>query len=100
MNLPVEIHPEALQEAKEAREWYERRSPKSAARFMAEFDRGVLRISETPQSYPRHSNGTRFYKMRRFPYLLIYRELADHITIFAVTHGRRRPGYWKRRLKS
>ncbi len=37
---------------------------------------------------------------RRFPYILVYR-LAEHrIEIIAVAHGRRRPGFWKRRLKS
>ena len=35
----------------------------------------------------------------RFPYHVVYLEMASHIRILAIAHDRRRPGYWKGRLK-
>jgi hypothetical protein len=35
----------------------------------------------------------------RFPYHVIYLEMATHIRILALAHDRRKPGYWKGRLK-
>jgi hypothetical protein len=35
--------------------------------------------------------------MRRFPYLVVYREVSTGLQVIAVAHGRRRPGYWKNR---
>jgi len=34
----------------------------------------------------------------RFPYALLYRVEADTITILAVMHMHRRPGYWEQRV--
>jgi toxin ParE1/3/4 len=36
--------------------------------------------------------------IHRFPYLVIFLELADKILIVAVAHGKRRPGYWHGRI--
>lgn len=32
------------------------------------------------------------------PYSIIYTETDDTVKVVAVSHNRRRPGYWKRRL--
>jgi hypothetical protein len=36
--------------------------------------------------------------VRRFPYHVVYIELADRLQILAVAHDRRRPRYWVGRL--
>jgi len=36
--------------------------------------------------------------LRRFPFLIVYREVSDVIEIVALAHGRRKPFYWKQRL--
>jgi hypothetical protein len=40
----------------------------------------------------------RKFVLRRFPFLIIYRDLPSTIQIVAVAHGRRRAGYWKGRI--
>jgi hypothetical protein len=35
----------------------------------------------------------------RFPYHVVYMEMATHIRILAIAHDRRKSGYWKSRLK-
>ncbi|MHB0958931.1 MAG: hypothetical protein ACYC0X_26630 [Pirellulaceae bacterium] len=43
-------------------------------------------------------SGTHRYLMKRFPFVVIYRVTTDRIEIVAIAHGRRKPGYWKRRM--
>jgi plasmid stabilization system protein ParE len=96
--LAVEIHPEAVLEAQAAHEWYESKSPEAAAAFMAELDVGIDSIRVASELYPPYLHGTRRYLMRRFPYLIVYRNTSTAIQVVAVAHGRRRPGYWKTRF--
>ena len=93
----VEFHPAAVREAAEAYRWYAQRSERAAERFLAELDRAVLEVSSTPERFSEHLLGTRRFLFRRFPYLLVYRVLAEQVQVIAVAHGRRNPRYWKRR---
>lgn len=97
---PVELHPEAIEEARAARLWYAERSPLAAAAFVAELDRAVAAIGEVPARWPRHLGKTRRFVMHRFPFIVVYRELQDRVEVLAVAHGKRRPGYWKDRPRS
>jgi plasmid stabilization system protein ParE len=93
--IPIDFDPRAIAEARAARRWYARRSADAANRFLAEFDRAVAQIRTTPGQWPSYLHGTRVYRLRRFPYLVVYRETEAAIQVIAVAHGRRRPGYWK-----
>lgn len=99
MALSVELHPEALDEAREARHWYAQRNPTAAQRFMKELDHAIEQISSNPDRWPIHLYGTRRYLLRRFPYLLVFRVKNDAVEVLACQHGRRRPGYWRDRMK-
>jgi plasmid stabilization system protein ParE len=98
--LPIELHPEAVAEARGAREWYEERSPVAAGAFMAELDLAIDRISSSPDRWATYLHGTRRYLLNRFPYFIVYRKTGDKLQVVAVAHGRRRPGYWRYRLKT
>ncbi|MBP3956072.1 type II toxin-antitoxin system RelE/ParE family toxin [Gemmata sp. G18] len=70
-----------------------------AARFVTKLDTGIAAIGAEPARFPSHQHGTRFYRLPRFPYLLIYFERdSDTVLLLAVMHTRRRPAYWHRRL--
>ena len=96
----VRFHPEAATEYIDAHSWYAARSAAIADRFEAAVAKGVQRIVEAPNRWPNYDVTHRKLLLRRFPYLLIYREAAVHIWIVAVAHAYRRPGYWKRRTIS
>jgi hypothetical protein len=51
--------------------------------------RGVGRVSQTARF--------RRYVMKRYPFVIVYRELAKEIRVLAVAAAKRRPGYWRRR---
>jgi len=95
----VRIHPAALEEAEAATEWYRRRSLRAAEMFLDEIDRAIERIGGHPGQFPEYAFGTRRIVLRRFPYLLVFRETAPGMEVIAVAHGRRRPGYWRDRVE-
>jgi plasmid stabilization system protein ParE len=55
------------------------------------------RIIEAPLRYPRGRRGERRCVLKRFPYTILYRVRDDEIFVTAVSHHRRRPGYWQHR---
>ena len=91
------VHPEAIAEARAAREWDQSRNAEAAEAFMAELDAAIDRIEETPRQWPPYLAQTRRYLLRRFPFFVVFREADDRVRILAVAHARRRPGYWRGR---
>jgi len=94
---PVEFHPEAFAEAEAAVAWYRERSLRVAERFVRDLERAIAAISEAPHRWPLFETDCRRFPLRRFPYLVIYREKPLSIEVLAVAHGRPRPGYWRPR---
>ena len=97
--VPVRIHPAALEEAEAVTEWYRRRSPRAAAMFLDELDHAIERIGDRPGQFPEYDFGTRRAVLQRFPYLVVFRGTPAGVEIIAVSHGRRRPGYWRDRVE-
>lgn len=91
------LHPEAVAEARSARQWYAERSTAAAGAFIQEVDDAIANIGEAPRRWPVYLHGTRRFAFRRFPFLLVYRESKDLILIVALAHAKREPGYWKNR---
>jgi len=96
----VVFHPEASAEYREAYVWYAEHEPRAGDRFEQEVESAVRRIGEDPQRWPKYDERHRKLVLRRFPYLVIYREHGRRIWIVAVAHGHRKPGYWKKRTIS
>jgi plasmid stabilization system protein ParE len=96
----IELHPDAIAEARDAREWYAQRSSVAADAFMAELDVAIDLICGSPDRWATYLHGTRRYLMKRFPYLVVYRKTEDKLQVIAVAHGKRKPGYWRRRLQA
>src|SRR5438105_11911666 len=95
----VEFRPAADAELHHARDWYQIRSPRTAERFLAEVDRAIALIVEEPERWAHYLRGTRCFRLRRFPYLVVYRFDEPMVNVIAVAHASRRPGYWRKRLR-
>jgi plasmid stabilization system protein ParE len=96
---PVEFHDEAGAEYDAAFDWYLERSPDAALEFDSEVAGALNEIASAPHRWAAGPSSTRRYLLRRFPYILIYRERASgDIQVVAVAHTSRKPGYWKKRL--
>jgi len=97
LGLTVELHPAAIDEANGAFLWYAERSPDAANTFIAELDKAILAVSESPERWPEYVAGTRRYLFRRFPFYLVYTLESGMVRVLAVAHAKRKPGYWKDR---
>jgi toxin ParE1/3/4 len=97
----IEIHPEAYNELKAARDWYEKQAINLGDDFLAEIDTGVEKVKMSPALWsPYHGfKGIRRFFIHRFPFSVIYRHNENKIQILAIAHLRRKPGYWKKRMK-
>jgi len=95
----VELHEEAVAESHAAHKWYEARNVVAAEAFMEELDHAVEQIGKFPSAGAPYVGGTRRHLMKRFPFSVGYRERNEKIQVLAVAHNRRRPGYWRSRIK-
>ena len=76
----------------------------SRSRNPIKFNRRVVKVIDDIASgrvqYPLHGKTkARECLLRPIPYSLIYVDSGNDIRIYAVAHHKRRPGYWKSRLK-
>ncbi len=95
----VEIHEEAAAEYDAAFDWYLQRSEEAALAFDREVNQALVDIANAPHRWPIGSYSTRRFLLRKFPYIVVYRErTAGSIQILAFAHTSRKPEYWKQRL--
>jgi toxin ParE1/3/4 len=95
----VILDEEAQKELNEAIDWYNDRQQRLGHELQNEVEEAVDRIRLDPGVGARYrSTAYRFYRVKRFPYILYYLDLADAIWVAAIAHERRRPGYWRKRV--
>ncbi len=92
------FHPEARQDLRDAIGWYRSRSPSVAVEFRVAVSDVIRHIVKAPQRWPEYLHGTRRFVMHRFPFSIVYLDDREEVSIVAVAHSKRKPGYWKARL--
>ncbi len=97
--MKSEFLPEAEEEFREAAWYYEKEAPGVGLRFIAEVRKGLTFITENPYAAVDVGNGIRRKVLNLFPHSLIYAVEAELIVIVAVAHHKRRPRYWRGRVK-
>ena len=95
--MRVEFHSAAAREVEDAQAWYEERSMFAASAFLRELSIATNRIRETPMRYAAAEHQTRRILLEHFPFTLYYRVREELVTVVAVAHQKRRPGYWRSR---
>jgi len=100
----VRFEDEADVEYRRAGRWYEERREHLGLEFFDAVDATIGQILDLPRSgspVPRMPGDlpVRRIAVTRFPYHVIYLETQGQIRILAIAHDRRKPGYWKDRLK-
>lgn len=94
---PLRLHPEAEEKYLVSLSWYRHRSPIAAGNFEDAVEQAMEKIRQAPQRWPIYFENFRQYVLRQFPFSLIYQDFSSEIVVFAIAHGRRRPGYWRDR---
>jgi plasmid stabilization system protein ParE len=86
-------------EFEEAVNYYNRQREHLGDEFAAEVLNAINRIVTHPEAWTRLSNRTRRCRTNRFPYSVIYQIRGDKILVVALAHSKRKPKYWRDRLK-
>lgn len=97
--MKVEFLPEADEEFREAARYYESEAAGVGLSFIAAVHKAVDEIVEFPLATQVHRAVIRKKVLRHFSYNLFYAIETDIIVIVAVAHQRKRPNYWRARLK-
>ena len=93
----VGFHPAARLELHEAASYYEANVAGLGEEFIAEVEQVCALLGEHPSLGARYDIRHRRALIRRFPFALIYRVHDSALTIVAVAHTKRWPGYWRGR---
>jgi len=91
------FHPEAREDFRDAIRWYRARSTIASVEFRTSVSGAIRRVAEAPQRWPIYLHGARRFVLHRFPFSVIYLDDPDQVTVIAVAHNKRKPGYWKHR---
>jgi plasmid stabilization system protein ParE len=94
----LRIHEGARREANLATVWYAERSLSTGRRFRDELLSGFKAAAAAPLRYPSYLRGTRRVLLKKFPYFIVFLDGPDEVTIVAVAHAKRKPGYWRKRV--
>lgn len=95
------FYPEAAEEYLAATQYsLEHASELIAAAFVVEVEAVIQRLRTTPTEWAIEEPQIRRVLLTRFPYSIYYRyePNADRVSIYALMHTSRRPGYWRHRL--
>ncbi|MDN3542927.1 type II toxin-antitoxin system RelE/ParE family toxin [Kinneretia asaccharophila] len=92
----LEFRPAAHRELVAALQWYlSDGGPAVAARFGQAVEQATQLLASMPQlGTPSHASPTRGWPLKRFPFTLVYRVQGERLTVIAVAHQSREPGYW------
>jgi plasmid stabilization system protein ParE len=94
-----ELHDEAKAEVVEAAAYLESQRLGYGDRFIAAFESAREFVIEHPRSGHPDRFGLRVCPVQGFSYSIVYALEGDEVFIIAVSHYRRRPGYWRSRLR-
>lgn len=97
--MKIEFQSEADEEFREAARYYESEAPGVGLAFVVEMHKAVADIAEFPLTAQIVRASIRKKVLRHFPYNILYSVDSDKVVIIAVAHQRRRPNYWRNRLK-
>jgi toxin ParE1/3/4 len=98
---PLILHSEAEAEMQESVTFYrERGGDRLAKRFKQHVEAAFHAIVANPERFPPAPDlpGVQKFRLKHFPFSILYVQRPDYIWIVAVAHGSRKPGYWKHRV--
>ncbi|WP_407186377.1 type II toxin-antitoxin system RelE/ParE family toxin [Bradyrhizobium centrosematis] len=94
--------PPALYEGSSGRprrcsQWYSTHAPHVVPQFRDALRAALIRIAEHPKQFAPAYKDLRRALLRRFPYIVVFRERDDAVYVIAIFHTSREPLVWQRR---
>lgn len=88
----------AKRDLREAVRWYRERDPELANRFLDEVFRTLALLERFPNIggpvFGIPDATTRQMPVDNFPYYVVFKRFSNRLSILAVAHDRKNPGYW------
>ncbi|HET7398878.1 MAG TPA: type II toxin-antitoxin system RelE/ParE family toxin [Intrasporangium sp.] len=105
MILGFDFHPEARAEFFAEVGWYDELEVALGERFETAVRAAIDAALDSPESWAAWPGWDRKPVVRSkgitdFPYRVVYVVQRDVLTVVAVAHAKRRPGYWRERVVS
>ncbi|WP_165227050.1 type II toxin-antitoxin system RelE/ParE family toxin [Aquisphaera insulae] len=97
MNLPLIVNPEAEADLADAWAWYENQRAGLGDTLIERVDEVLARLRSMPELYSPVFHELRVARVRRFPYIVVYRIDVGQVTVVAVYHTSRNPRGWQSR---
>lgn len=103
MRRAIRWHPDAEAELTAEIDWYERQQAGLGDRFEVEVLDVVAQAAAAPDAWPplpawNEDTLVRSKGASGFPHSVVYFVEDDLLTVLAVAHSKRRPGYWRDRI--
>jgi plasmid stabilization system protein ParE len=98
MKKPLIIEPEAERDIRSAYDWYEQQRRGLGDDFVLCLEVGFQTIAERPRSFPIIRRNARRMLIYRFPYLILFIEHREFISVHGVFHTSRDPQRWEDRV--
>jgi toxin ParE2 len=102
---PLRLHEAAYEEIEHAESRYRSERSELGDEFLDEITVIRDRIRSASETFGLAPDGPRTpivrqALLRRFPYRLVFIDASDAITVIAIAHQHRQPGYWRKRLST
>ena len=98
--MQVRFHEAARDELRAAARWYEAEREGLGEEFLSAvgqlIERAALGSSPGLKAAEFRKNTQKLF-LKRFPYTIYFETRAASLIIWAVAHGKRKPGYWRKR---
>ncbi len=103
MSLRLRFRDEALAEIRDTADWYDRQRRGLGDDFLEALQVRLAELVDSPGLGGRLPGAAREVLARRvllsrFPYVVVFVEAEGELRVIAVMHGKRKPGYWLKRL--
>lgn len=99
----LKLHLEARSELEISVNFYRDRGGEALAEmFKRRVGAGFDAIRKDPERFPEVKGmvGVKKYRVRQFPFSILFIDRPEHIWVIALAHGSRKPGYWVKRMKA
>lgn len=97
--MKVSFLPAAEAEHLKQLAFYEAQQAGLGTRYLAEVVAALEYIREAPHRFPvARPPALRRLGLKRFPFTILFREVAGTIQVVAIAPHRKRPGYWRGRF--
>jgi len=87
------IQPEAKEDIQESFDWYEAQKPGLGYEFLEKMDEALAEICANPLYYGSLNKNLRRYRIKRFPFLIVYGINKKKIAVVGVRHMSRKPKF-------